>query len=409
MNKEIIKSNIKSVEEFKLLFKNRRQELLNFSDKGGVVFSYNCLLPKIIVNASGGQVVKLLGMMNIFGYNKSVVSEYLAHGEEDICTLVRDTFGIGLKPPYPKKMRVTDTATCAMLTKLMSMMYMSMPEFDIPHIVNIPKRADREVDQEFWYNELLRLKDFCESNTGQKVTNEALIEGIKKENIKKKLIKELDILRKGDIIPIRGSECVMVNQQQNWIEFGTYLAQVEKVVEEVKIRKEKGISDYEPGAPRVLVTDPCFFEPFRGEVEPYRCVRFLEDCGAAAVAEDFCCGVGEHWSTIEEKPNDPDPLKTIADYYLNTVVPCPFQTPNTRRIEKCTEAAKALDVEGVIYMSTHACKVAAAEARKFERAMEKIGIPMLYMERYGDPERELEGQLKMRVESFVKMLKDRRN
>ena len=134
-----------------------------------------------------------------------------------------------------------------------------------------------------------------------------------------------------------------------------------------------------------MATDPCFFEPFRGEVEPYRCVKFLEDCGAAVVAEDFCCGVGEHWSNIEEKQNDPDPLKTIADYYLDVVVPCPFQTPNTRRLTKCIQAIKELNIEGVIYMSTHACKVAAAEARKFERAMEKeTGVPTLHIERYGD-------------------------
>ena len=192
----------------------------------------------------------MLGMMNLFGCNNYVVDEYLRHGSEEFCTLIKYTFGVGLKKPYPRSMRVTDTATCAALTKLMSMMYMEMPEFGIPHIVNIPRRGEREVDKKFWIRELVRLKEFCEENTKQKVTDEKLIEGIKKENKKKNLIKELDLLRMGDVIPITGSECVMVNQQQNWIYPTNYIRQVEKVVEEARERKRKGISDYSPVTPR---------------------------------------------------------------------------------------------------------------------------------------------------------------
>ncbi|MGE5342285.1 MAG: 2-hydroxyacyl-CoA dehydratase subunit D [Candidatus Omnitrophota bacterium] len=407
---EINISNLETVEEIKHIFMERRQELLNFADQGGVIFTYSCLLPKLIVHACGGQVVKLLGIMNLFGCNNHIIDEYFSHGSEEFCTLIRDTFGLELKAPYPRNMQIVDVTTCAALTKLISMMYMEMPEFGIPHIANIPRRGGREIEDKFWLRELVKLKEFCEEKTGQKATDEKLRESIRDENKKKDLIKELDLVRKGDVIPIMGSECMMVIQQQNWLRFDRYIKQLENIVEEAKERKRKGITDYEPGAPRVLVADPCFFEPFRGEIEPYRCVKFLESCGAAVVAEDFCCGVGEHWSDIEEKENDPDPLKTIADFYLNVLVPCPFPTPNSRRLTKCIEAIKRLDIEGVIYMTTHACKVAAAEARKFERAIEKeTGIPTLHIERYGDPDKELAGQLKMRVDSFVTMLKDRRN
>lgn len=400
----LLKCDLESSEEFKQIFEERREDLLQFSKKGGRIFCYNCLLPKVIIHAAGGQVVKLLGMMNLYGAKGTVVDEYLPHGSEEFCTLIKYTFGTGLLEPYPEGMRVTDTATCAALTKLMSMMYMTMPEFGIPHIINIPKRAERKEDFDFWYQELERLKNFVEEHTDNKITKEKLRECIKKENKKKKLLKELAYLRKGPVIPIKGSECIMVNQQQNWIESNKYIDQLEKVVKETRERKEKGISVYDKDAPSVLVADPCFFEPFKGGVEPNRAVRLIEDCGAAVVAEDFCSGVGEYWLPIRE--DGENPLYDIADYYLNTVVPCPFQTPNTRRLTRCVEAVKELGIKGVVYMSVSACKVAAAEARKFENAMAEHGVSTLSIERIGDPENEPAAQLQIKLESFVQMLKD---
>lgn len=399
------KCELESVERFKGMFEDRKGELIEFSKNGGRIFCYNCLLPKVVIHAGGGQVVKLLGMMNLYGTEGTVVDEYLPHGSEEFCTLIKYTFGTGIKKPHPEGMKVTDTATCSALTKLMSMMYMAMPEFGMPHIVNIPRRAERKEDQDFWYEEIERLKDFVEKHTGNKVTDEALRKCIKDENHKKELMKELAFLRKGPTIPIRGSECVMVNQQQNWLESEKYITALEEVVKEARERKEKGISVYAEDAPRVLVTDPCFFEPFRETVEPNRAVRLIEDCGAAVVAEDFCSGVGEYWHPIPE--NGRRPLETIADYYLNVVVPCPFQTPNTRRLDRCIEAVKELDIKGVVYMSVSACKVAAAEARKFESAMAEHGISTLYIERIGDPDNEPIEQLRIRLESFVEMLKNK--
>jgi benzoyl-CoA reductase/2-hydroxyglutaryl-CoA dehydratase subunit BcrC/BadD/HgdB len=406
---EIGKSDLQSVEEFKQLFKDRKQELIDFAENGGQIFIYTCFLPKAIIGASGAQVVKLLGMMNIFGYENSLIDEYFPHGKNEFCTLINGTFGVRLKKPYPKNMRVTDGTPCATLTKLVSWMHMGMPEFgDAPCVINVPRRSCREVDRKFFYGEMIRLKEFCEKLTGNTVTNEKLFEEIRIENKKKRLVKELDMLRKDEKIPIKGSECILVNQQQNWLEMSNYLIQLEKVIEEVKERKKKGVSVYAADAPRVIVTDPCFFEPFRGELEPLQNVTFLEECGAAVIAEDFCTGVGEHWSFIKENENHPDQVQLYADYYLNEIVPCPFRTPNLNRIKKCKEAIDELNIEGVIYMTTHACKVASAESVKFERAMDEIGIPTLPLERFGDPAKELTGQLRIRVETFLTMLKERR-
>lgn len=58
-------------------------------------------------------------------------------------------------------------------------------------------------------------------------------------------------------------------------------------------------------------------------------------------------------------------------------------------------------------MSVTACKVASAEARKFESAMAEHGVPTLYIERIGDPDNEPIEQLRIRLESFVEMLKNK--
>jgi len=106
---------LESIERFKQMFDERKDELIEFSKNGGRIFCYNCLLPKVVIHAGGGQVVKLLGMMNLYGAEGTVVDEYLPHGSEEFCTLIKYTFGTGIKKPHPEGMKVTDTATCSLL------------------------------------------------------------------------------------------------------------------------------------------------------------------------------------------------------------------------------------------------------------------------------------------------------
>lgn len=386
-------------------FQERRQELLDFGAKGGAIFCYNCLLPKAVVAAAGGQVVKLVAIMNLYGRKGSIIDEYIPSASEEFCTLMTHSFATGVREPYPENMHLLDTATCAALTKLLSMMTVAMPEFEDCYVLNLPRRQERPEDQAFWLNEIYRMKAHVEKITGCEITAESLRREIRKENRKKELIKAISLSRQGPVVPIRGSEFTMINWSQNWLSLDDYLPLLERVLAEVEERKAQGISVCQPDAPRVMVSDPCFFEPFRGAIEPMQCLRLIEDCGATIVAEDYCVGVGEYWYPIQEEG---DPFANLAHYILNIKVPCPFMTPNTRRIKRALSAAQELQVDGLVYQSVRSCKTSDAEAMKFTSAFEEHGMAAIFLSRLGAPEQEPVEQMRTRLESFVEQMKANR-
>ncbi|MEM2135258.1 MAG: 2-hydroxyacyl-CoA dehydratase family protein, partial [Candidatus Jordarchaeaceae archaeon] len=82
---------------------------------------------------------------------------------------------------------------------------------------------------------------------------------------------------------------------------------------------------------------------------------------------------------------------------------CACFTPNMGRISDILQMAKDFRVDGVIHYSLQTCHDYNIEARKIEKALKQVNIPMLIVETdYSDEDT---GQLTTRVEAFLEMLK----
>lgn len=401
------KSN--GIEKFKNLFKERIKELIEFSNNGGHVFAYHCLfVPKEVVTASGSAFVELPWLAKLYGCKKDQFSEierYIPHASEEFCSLCRWNFITELKEPHPKISCTIGVTTCAPLIKIISMLPNVSEHSPPQHIINLPRRINMEEDLNHWHEEVKTLKKLVEKITTKKITSEELVREIRRENRIRKLLKETITMRRSGPIPAKSSELTTVYDLQFCLDSQKYLNALEVYIGELRNLKKNGLSAYSEDAPRLLITGPTLYEKGTlGEIHEPNIIKWIEECGASIVAEDFCAGIRSFWSTISYGEN---PLREVSNYYAS-VINCACQTPNMRRVDQCLEAATTLNVDGVLYINMRTCKIFAAEVKKLEKVFERYRIPFMSVERTGDPETEKVAQLKNRIEPFIESLKDRK-
>ena len=100
-----------------------------------------------------------------------------------------------------------------------------------------------------------------------------------------------------------------------------------------------------------------------------------------------------------------DMLDSIADKYLKGCT-CPIFTKNEDRKRRILELTREYKADGVVYQAFAGCQVYEMEQKSILEAMEKAGIPILYLESDYSPSHL--GQLTTRIEAFVESLKNRK-
>ena len=170
---------------------------------------------------------------------------------------------------------------------------------------------------------------------------------------------------------------------------------VERLIAELKERKEKGIYAYDENAPRILLTGcPT------GVGGADKILRSLEDAGASVVALENCTGYKGLDTMVDEDLNK-DPLLAIAEKYLST--PCSCMTYNDGRMDLIKRLAEEYDVDGVVDLTYQACHTYAIESHTLEKYVQnELGIPFIQIETdYSDSDT---GQLNTRIEAFLETL-----
>jgi benzoyl-CoA reductase/2-hydroxyglutaryl-CoA dehydratase subunit BcrC/BadD/HgdB len=104
---------------------------------------------------------------------------------------------------------------------------------------------------------------------------------------------------------------------------------------------------------------------------------------------------------VDETPSDLEGmLDAIADRYLE--IDCAVFTPNNERIDNILGLVDGYKVDAVVYHALTACDPYTIEAYKVQKALEKAGVPMLYVETdYGDDS----GQIATRIQALLEMVK----
>lgn len=177
----------------------------------------------------------------------------------------------------------------------------------------------------------------------------------------------------------------------------SWTEKTQRVLEELKQREKENITVAAKVSPRIVYTgSPPIFPN-------YKIPMLIEQSDAVIVADETCSSnrMFNDMVAVDEW-NIYGMLDSIADKYLKACT-CPIFTKNDDRIRRIIDLVKTYSADGVVYQAFAGCTVYELEQRSVLEAMEKAGIPILYLESDYSPSQG--GQLSTRVEAFIESLK----
>ncbi|PIH00534.1 double-cubane-cluster-containing anaerobic reductase [Clostridium combesii] len=363
----------------------RIQELDEHRKKGGKVVGTFCVfVPEEIIVAAKALSVGLCAGSQF----------WIEDGEKvlprNMCPLIKAFMGakIGGTCPYFQSCdMVIGETTCDGKKKAWEI----LDEYVPVHVMDLPQMK-RDKDFKKWGEEINDLIKKVEEITGNEITVEALKEGIRVTNAKRKALKRLYDLRKYKPSPISGLDCLLITQIAFYDDPKRFTKKVHELCDELEERIK---NSKESNKKRILITGTPMALP------NWKLHSIIESLDAEVVVEETCTGtryfegeVSEEGETLEEL------IKNLADRYLN--INCACFTPNTGRIDDIIKYTKEYEADGVIDTNLSFCHTYATEHRDVEAKLKEENISIMHIET--DYSTEDSGQIKTRVEAFIEMI-----
>ena len=304
------------------------------------------------------------------------------------CTFVRHCFDKALRGHFGFLDGIVFMNGCDHLRRMYdNWRYADLPPafrhmFVTPHVV-----TENSLDQ--YTKENAKLIRALEAHFGVAVTDEKLRESVRLYDCKRSLLRELYELRRGEALPIRGSEFL-------GILLAVTAVPVEKAIEilgEV-LQAVRGRDVSRQAEVRVFLA--------AGHMEEIGHLELLEACGAAIVCDNMCMGLRHFDGLVGEGE---DVLGALSRRYLMHIS-CPRMINDfARRLDHVKETTEAYGAQAVIMEKLKFCDLWGGEAFIWRRELPKHGIPILVLERelYGGGT----GQLKTRLQAFFEQARNR--
>jgi bzd-type benzoyl-CoA reductase N subunit len=251
-------------------------------------------------------------------------------------------------------------------------------------------RLMKERSLVFYEEELQDLVHGLEDFTGQKITDEKLLDSIGVYNETRRLIRELYALRKADNPVISGAETLQMTLAAMSMPKREYNRMLSAFMEEAK--KRAPLSNVRA---RLMVIGSAIDDP--------EYLRVIENTGGLIVADANCFGSRYLWEPLEVEG---DVLSSIARAYLGKPT-CPRMCNLHDELhDYILRMVKEYKVDGIIYIRMRYCEVWGGERIFFEEKFKDADLPFIMIER--EQIMTNAAQLAVRAEAFVEMLEGSR-
>jgi benzoyl-CoA reductase subunit C len=368
-----------ALEPFRQLYQARHEIAKEWKKQGKPVVGWTCThTPEEIICAANTLPIRVLGSLE----RTPLADAYLP---QNVCSFCRSSFDQALKGIYDYLDGYIVSNTCDNCGMMYDMWkyHVKLPYF---YFINTPHTRGKKA-QDFFYDEVNRLKESLENNFKTKITKESLKNAIKVYNENRILLKKVYELRKNKPPLISGAEALEIVLSSML----TPKEEHNKLLKELLSQIESRSDEPERGA-RLLVSGSIMDHP--------EMIRTIESLGANVVADDLCTGSRYFWDLVND--STADPLHAIADRYLNKI-PCPFTVESEDRFKHTLEMAKRYDVEGAIIFVLKFCDTHLFDAPILVEELKAQGYPVLFLEW----EHAMTGiaGLKTRIEAFLEIVK----
>lgn len=314
------------------------------------------------------------------------------------CPLVKATVGWFASDNFSDKPSIVySPTTCDQKTKA----GVILKEFGHDVIdVGFPRTKESEESRAYWRESVKHFAVNLSKFQGKKLTRTNMEASIKKVGYAQSLYHKLTEFRKNKAVPILGVEMFLITNAFFFDRIDSWMSAVEKILLELEERKQASVHVAGKASPRIVYTgSPPIFPN-------YKIPLIIENSDALIVADESCSSnrMFNDMVSVDEW-NLYDMIDSVSDKYLKACT-CPIFTQNDDRIRRIVRLVRDYSADGVIYQAFAGCQVYEMEQRSVLAAMEREGIPILYIESDYSPSQQ--GQLTTRVEAFIESLKNRR-
>lgn len=390
--KEDFKSPIRSMGYFYDLFEKvycHHQPL----HKGKAKIGTMCIqIPSEIIYALDAVPIRLC---NGFYTDDEIGSDLLP---QKSCPLVKATVGWFASDNFSDKPDITfSPTTCDQKTKAGAI----IESFGHTVIdVGFPRTKESEESRHYWRGSVKSFAVKLSKFQGKKLTRSNLESAINKVGYAQSLYHKLTEFRKNKAVPILGVDMFLVTNAFFFDKIDEWIGAVEKLVAELEQRVSESVNVTGKASPRIVYTgSPPIFPN-------YKIPLIIEQSDAIIVADETCSSnrMFNDMVAVDEW-NLYDMIDSVSDKYLKACT-CPIFTQNDDRIRRIIQLVRSYSGDGVIYQAFAGCQVYEMEQRSVLAAMEREGIPILYIESDYSPSQH--GQFTTRVEAFIESLKNRK-
>ncbi|MRR37353.1 2-hydroxyacyl-CoA dehydratase [bacterium] len=353
--------------------------------KGGRIVGYTChYAPAEIIHAAGIFPYR----MEARGCTETGLADVYYHRFN--CTYSRCLLQEGLAGRYDFLDGLCFLNGCEQIRRMYEVWDKHIPATDYQYMVTLPHSI---YDEGFeWYlEEIRRFSENIRSDFAPRLTAEELAGSIEVYNESKRLVKELYDMRKGETVPIKGSDALKLVLAAGIMPRERYNMLMEEALSE--IRKQDGISDYKA---RVMVGG--------SELDNPELFEMIEDLGGLIVTDTLCSGSRSFQDRVATPVNG-NAVEAIArSYYYSN--PCPRMMGHfVERLAYTEKTAKEANVDGIILQKIVFCDNHAVDSTMLADELEPKGIPVLNLDR--DHMLSDTGRLRTRIEAFIERISRR--
>ncbi len=283
-----------------------------------------------------------------------------------ICSIVKTTLEMGLTGHLDLFDGLLFSSICDSARNLAFVMRRNFPQKYV-EFLHLPHNPASPASVEFLCAEYSRLRAGLESLGGKKADGAALAQSIALYNQGRKLMRELYRFRSENPYRLPTSDLYPVVRAGNFLPVEEHNACLAQALDEAARSQAKPRDSV-----RVVIEGSFCEQP------PLQLIKLIEQAGCYVVDDDFV--LGPRWFT-EDVPTSGDPLRTLAESYLDRSVYSSVRHDARRpRHKELVAKARRNRAQAVILLIAKFCEPAYFDYVLYKRELEAAGIPHLLVE-----------------------------